>query len=54
MYSRVLLTRISQALADFKGTYGRRGFARCAIVLVVSDGWDPGDPELLATEVRRL
>ena len=47
-------TRIGQAFADFNRTYGRRGFARGAIVLVVSDGWDRGDPEILAAEVRRL
>lgn len=47
-------TRIGQALADFNSTYGRRGFARGAIVLVVSDGWDRGDPRILETEVRRL
>lgn len=47
-------TRIGQALADFNHSFGRRGFARGAIVLVVSDGWDRGDPELLASEVRRL
>ena len=32
----------------------RRGFARGAIVLVVSDGWDRGDPKVLEAEVRRL
>ncbi|HEV2753716.1 MAG TPA: VWA domain-containing protein, partial [Solirubrobacteraceae bacterium] len=47
-------TRIGGALSDFNRTYGRRGFARGAIVLVVSDGWDRGDPELLGAEVRRL
>ena len=47
-------TRIGTTLADFNKTYGRRGFARGAIVLVVSDGWDRGDPEVLAAEVRRL
>ena len=47
-------TRIGGALADFNRTYGRRGFARGAIVMVVSDGWDRGDPEVLAGEVRRL
>ncbi|MEO6349103.1 MAG: VWA domain-containing protein, partial [Candidatus Limnocylindrales bacterium] len=31
-----------------------RGYARGAIVLVVSDGWDRGDPNVLAEEVRRL
>ncbi|MGI8594671.1 MAG: vWA domain-containing protein, partial [Solirubrobacteraceae bacterium] len=47
-------TRIGATLADFNRTYGRRGFARGAIVLVVSDGWDRGDPKVLAGEVRRL
>jgi uncharacterized protein len=47
-------TRIGGALADFNRTYARRGFARGAIVLVVSDGWDRGDPEQLAAEVRRI
>lgn len=47
-------TRIGGALADFNRTYGRRGFARGAIVLVVSDGWDRGDPDMLAAEVRRI
>jgi uncharacterized protein with von Willebrand factor type A (vWA) domain len=47
-------TRIGKTLADFNRSYGRRGFARGAIVLVVSDGWDRGDPEVLADQVRRL
>jgi uncharacterized protein with von Willebrand factor type A (vWA) domain len=47
-------TRIGQALADFNSGYGRRGFARGAIVFIISDGWDRGDPALLAPEVRRL
>jgi uncharacterized protein with von Willebrand factor type A (vWA) domain len=47
-------TRIGGALAEFNRSYARRGYARGAIVLVVSDGWDRGDPELLAGEVRRL
>lgn len=47
-------TRIGGALADFNRNYGRRGFARGAIVLVVSDGWDRGDPKTLAEEVRRI
>jgi len=47
-------TRIGGSLSDFNRSFGRRGFARGAIVMVVSDGWDRGDPELLADEVRRL
>jgi len=47
-------TRIGRTLAEFNRTYGRRGFARGAIAIVVSDGWDRGDPDLLAREMRRL
>ena len=47
-------TRIGSSFAEFNHTYGRRGFARGAIVIVVSDGWDRGDPEVLTAEVRRL
>jgi uncharacterized protein with von Willebrand factor type A (vWA) domain len=47
-------TRIGGALGEFNRTHGRRGLLRGAIVLVVSDGWDRGDPDALAAEVRRL
>lgn len=47
-------TRIGHALSEFNATYGRRGFARGAIVLIISDGWDRGDPRILEAEVRRL
>jgi uncharacterized protein with von Willebrand factor type A (vWA) domain len=47
-------TRIGAALAEFNRTWARRGLARGAIVIVFSDGWDRGDPELLARETRRL
>ncbi|MDP1850092.1 MAG: VWA domain-containing protein [Solirubrobacteraceae bacterium] len=47
-------TRIGYALSEFNSTFGRRGFARGAIVIVVSDGWDRGDPKILEAEVRRI
>jgi len=47
-------TRIGPALAAFNATYARRGFARGAIVIVISDGWDRDDPRRLAREVERL
>src|SRR5215210_3072921 len=47
-------TRIGPALAEFNAVYGRRGFARGAIAIVVSDGWDRGDPRLLARELELL
>jgi uncharacterized protein with von Willebrand factor type A (vWA) domain len=47
-------TRIGSALARFNRTWGRRGMARGAIVIVFSDGWDRGDPDVLARETRHL
>lgn len=47
-------TRIGSALQEFNHGFGRRGFARGAIVMIVSDGWDRGDPAILAAEVRRI
>ncbi|HEY3810380.1 MAG TPA: VWA domain-containing protein, partial [Acidimicrobiales bacterium] len=33
---------------------GVRGVARGAIVVICSDGWDRGDPEVIGSEMRRL
>ncbi len=47
-------TRIGESLASFNQDYGRLGLARGAVTIVVSDGWDRGDPDLLADELERL
>jgi uncharacterized protein with von Willebrand factor type A (vWA) domain len=47
-------TRLGEGLRSFNDRYGIRGLARGAIVVVVSDGFDRGDPELLAGELARL
>lgn len=47
-------TRIGQALDDFIDLHGRRGTARGAIVVIVSDGWELDDPELVGESMRRL
>jgi VWA domain containing CoxE-like protein len=39
-------TRIGHAVRDFMDLYGRRGMARGAVVLIVSDGWERDDPIL--------
>ncbi len=46
-------TRIGAALGELSRTHGRR-LGRGAVVVVLSDGWDRGEPELLATEMARL
>jgi uncharacterized protein len=47
-------TRIGAALKEFNDRYGAPGMARGAVVLIISDGWDTGDPELLARQMARL
>lgn len=46
-------TRIGEALGTLQRTYGRR-LGRGAVVVILSDGWDRGDPEVLAAELARL
>jgi uncharacterized protein with von Willebrand factor type A (vWA) domain len=46
-------TRIGASLAELNRAYGRR-LGRGAVVVILSDGWDRGDPELLSTEIGRL
>lgn len=46
-------TRIGAALAELNRVHGRR-LGRGAAVVILSDGWDRGDPELLETEMARL
>lgn len=47
-------TRIGEAVATFNREWSRRIGAGGAIVLIISDGWDTGDPDVLAFEMRRL
>jgi hypothetical protein len=47
-------TRIGAALREFNDSWGRRGMARGAVILIVSDGWDTGDPAQLRKEMERL
>ena len=47
-------TRIGEALARYNDEYGRRGMARGAVVVIVSDGWERGDPGVVAEQMRRL
>jgi uncharacterized protein with von Willebrand factor type A (vWA) domain len=47
-------TRIGEALRAFNDRYGRRGLARGAVIVIVSDGWERDDPGLLAQEMERL
>jgi hypothetical protein len=46
--------RIGAALGEFNRRYGRPGMARGAVVLIISDGWETGDPAVLRREMARL
>jgi uncharacterized protein with von Willebrand factor type A (vWA) domain len=47
-------TRIGASLKQFNDTYGRRALSRGAVVVVVSDGWEREDPELVGREMAKL
>jgi uncharacterized protein with von Willebrand factor type A (vWA) domain len=47
-------TRLGAGLQFFNDRWGNRGMARGAVVVIMSDGWDRGDPTQLAREMGRL
>ena len=47
-------TRLGATLKEFNELWGLRGMARGAIVVLLSDGWDRGEPEALAEQMERL
>lgn len=47
-------TRLGDGLRKFNDEWGQRGMARGAIVVILSDGWDRGDPEVLGEQMARL
>jgi uncharacterized protein with von Willebrand factor type A (vWA) domain len=47
-------TRIGDALREFNDRHGRRGMARGAVIVILSDGWERGDPRLVGREMERL
>ena len=47
-------TRLADGLKAFLDRWGRRGMARGAVVVVISDGWERTDPDALAEQMRRV
>ncbi len=47
-------TRIGESLLQFNTRWARRVLGRGAIVLIISDGWDRGDVDVLRREMARL
>ncbi len=47
-------TRLGDTVKEFVDVWGQRGMARGAVVVLLSDGWDRGDVEVLADAMRRI
>jgi uncharacterized protein len=47
-------TRIGSSLQEFNRAYGRRMHSADTCVLILSDGWETGEPDALAAELRML
>ncbi len=47
-------TRLGDGIATFNDRWGVRGMARGAVVVILSDGWDRGEPEVMAQQMERL
>ena len=47
-------TRLGDGMRAFNDQWGVRGMARQAVIVILSDGWDRGDPEILAAQMERL
>ncbi|MEO5918906.1 MAG: VWA domain-containing protein [Candidatus Limnocylindrales bacterium] len=47
-------TRIGESFREFNHKWARRALRSSGIVIVVSDGWDRGDPRLVEVETARL
>jgi uncharacterized protein with von Willebrand factor type A (vWA) domain len=47
-------TRLGDAMKEFLDRWGQRGMARGAVVVILSDGWDRGDVDVLGEQMQRL
>jgi uncharacterized protein with von Willebrand factor type A (vWA) domain len=47
-------TRLGEVLQAFVDRWGQRGAARRAVVVIFSDGWERGEPDLLGQQLARL
>lgn len=47
-------TRIGESIATFNRRWARRALGRGAIAVIISDGWDRGEPAVLAAELAHL
>jgi uncharacterized protein len=45
-------TKIGESLRDFNQRYGGKLLSRNTVFIILSDGWDTGEPQVLAAELR--
>jgi uncharacterized protein len=45
-------TKIGESLKDFNRQHGRKLLSRDTVFIILSDGWDTGEPGILAAELR--
>ena len=47
-------TRIGESLASFNALYGRKLLTRDTLLIILSDGWETGEADILADELRAI
>jgi len=47
-------TKIGESLRDFNQRFARRLVSRDTLVMILSDGWDTGEPEVMARELSTI
>jgi len=47
-------TRIGESLKEFNHRYGRKLLSRNTVFIILSDGWDTGEPAMLAEQLRSI
>ena len=47
-------TKIGESLRDFTLLHGKKSLSRNSLVIILSDGWDTGEPEILAHELANI
>lgn len=47
-------TRLGDSLRAYNDGWGMRGMSRGAVVVILSDGWERGDPTVIADQMARL
>jgi uncharacterized protein len=47
-------TKIGDSLRDLNRQHGRRLFSRDTVVMILSDGWETGNPEMMAAELGAI